>query len=113
MKDENRLIDLSKKTVIQITALLATFMIVSIVLTYIIPGGEFGTLPDGSPDYTVYIRRDDFSGVPILKGIFALYSYSSRRTEWRSWPCPYSLSSLPVPSRKWPTSEASTPLSVR
>lgn len=71
MEKENRLINLPKKTVLQVTALLLTFMAVSIVLTYIIPGGEFGTLADGSPDYSVYIRRDDLSGVPIIKGIFA------------------------------------------
>ena len=71
MANDNRLIDLPKKTVIQVTALLVSIMLVSIVLTYIIPGGEFGTLSDGSPDYSVYIRRDDFTGVPLLKGIFA------------------------------------------
>ena len=71
MENENRLINLPKKTVIQVTALLAAIMLVSIVLTYIIPGGEFGTLSDGTPDYSVYIRRDDYTGVPILKGIFA------------------------------------------
>ncbi len=71
MENENRLINLPKKTVIQVTALLASIMLVSIALTYIIPGGDFGTLADGSPDYSVYVRRDDYSGVPILKGIFA------------------------------------------
>ena len=71
MENENRLINLPKKTVIQVTALLASIMLVSIALTYIIPGGDFGTLADGSPDFSVYIRRDDYSGVPILKGIFA------------------------------------------
>ena len=71
MANENRLINLPKKTVIQVTALLASIMLVSIALTYIIPGGDFGTLADGSPDYSVYVRRDDYSGVPILKGIFA------------------------------------------
>ena len=71
MANDNRLIDLPKKTVIQVTALLVSIMLVSIVLTYRIPGGEFGTLSDGSPDYSVYIRRDDFTGVPLLKGIFA------------------------------------------
>lgn len=71
MASDNRLIDLPKKTVVQVTALLVSIMLVSIVLTYIIPGGQFGTLTDGSPDYSVYIRRDDLTGVPILKGILA------------------------------------------
>ena len=55
MASDNRLIDLPKKTVVQVTALLVSIMLVSIVLTYIIPGGQFGTLPDGSPDYSVYV----------------------------------------------------------
>ena len=71
MENNDRLINLSKKTVLQIVGLLLGFMAVSIILTYVIPGGEFGTLPDGSPDYTVYIRRDDLSGVPIWKGLLA------------------------------------------
>ena len=41
MKNENRLIDIPLKTVVQVTALLLSIMFVSIFLTYIIPGGEF------------------------------------------------------------------------
>lgn len=71
MKNENRLIDIPLKTVVQVTALLLSIMFVSIFLTYIIPGGEFGVLPDGTTDYSVYIRRADLPGVPIWKGILA------------------------------------------
>jgi len=41
MKNENRLIDIPLKTVVQVTALLLSIMFASIFLTYIIPGGEF------------------------------------------------------------------------
>ena len=71
MKNDNRLINIPVKTVVQVTALLLFIMFVSIILTYIVPGGEFGTLPDGTPDYTVYIRNDDYTGIPIWKGILA------------------------------------------
>lgn len=71
MDKGTRLINLPKKTILQVTGLLLSFMFVSIVLTYIIPGGEFGTLADGTPDYTVYVRRDDLSGVPVIKGLLA------------------------------------------
>ncbi|MBQ2306665.1 MAG: hypothetical protein II184_04040, partial [Clostridia bacterium] len=65
------LINISKKTFIQVTCLLLGLMVLAIVLTYVIPKGEFGTLPDGSPDYSAYIPRGDIKGVNIAKGIFA------------------------------------------
>ena len=50
-RDRNAtLINISKKTFIQVTCLLLGLMILAIVLTYVIPKGEFGTLADGSPD---------------------------------------------------------------
>ncbi|MBO7408103.1 MAG: hypothetical protein J6V14_10790, partial [Clostridia bacterium] len=71
-RDRNAtLINISKKTFIQVTCLLLGLMILAIVLTYVIPKGEFGTLADGSPDYSAYIPRDDIKGVNIVKGIFA------------------------------------------
>ena len=65
------LINISKKTFIQVTCLLLGLMVLAIVLTYVIPKGEFGTLADGSPDYSAYIPRGDIKGVNIAKGIFA------------------------------------------
>ncbi|MBO4327072.1 MAG: hypothetical protein J5950_07355 [Clostridia bacterium] len=65
------LISISKKTFIQVTVLLVCLMVVSIILTYILPKGEFGTLTDGSPDYSTYTKSSDQSGVNIFKGIFA------------------------------------------
>ena len=70
--DKNKtLINISRKTFIQVTALLLGLLIVAIVLTYVIPSGRFGTLPDGSTDYTVYEQTDGVHGIPLWKGILA------------------------------------------
>ena len=65
------LISVSKKTFLQVTVLLLVLLAVSIVLTFVVPKGEFGLLSDGSTDYTSYIRRDDLSGIPLWQGILA------------------------------------------
>lgn len=51
--------------------MLILLLSVSIILTYVLPKGQFGVKPDGSPDYSEYIRLDNAGGIPILKGIFA------------------------------------------
>ena len=66
-----KLVDVSAKTFIQVTALLFALMIVAIILTYVVPKGEFGALPDGSPDYLTYTRLEGASGIPIWKGLLA------------------------------------------
>lgn len=70
-KNRDTLINIPKRSFIEVTLLLLFLMTLSIVLTYIVPRGEFGVLPDGSTDYTNYIHRDDLSGIPLVKGIFA------------------------------------------
>ncbi len=65
------LISVSKKTFFQVTALLLALLAVSVILTFIVPKGEFGILQDGSTDYTKYIRRDELGGIPLWKGILA------------------------------------------
>ncbi len=71
-ESKGSLIDLSAKTFIQVCALLIALMLVSIVLTYIIPKGSFvGTNADGSTDYLNYVRSDGASGIPIYKGLLA------------------------------------------
>ncbi len=65
------LLNISRKTFFEVTLLLVVLLLVSIVLTYIVPRGSFGLLPDGQPDYLSYTRRDDLSGIPIWKGILA------------------------------------------
>ena len=70
-KNEKALINISKKTFIQVTVLLLCLMIAAIVLTYVIPKGEFGKTAEGETDYSVYVRSEDQSGINIFKGIFA------------------------------------------
>lgn len=70
--DKNKtLINISKKTFIQVTALLLGLLVAAIVLTYVIPAGSFGVNADGSTDYSVYKSLDDVKGVAIWKGILA------------------------------------------
>lgn len=66
-----RLINISKKTFIQVCILLLAFLVVTIILTYLIPAGSFGVLPDGSVDYSTYIPLTDMPGIPIWKGLLA------------------------------------------
>lgn len=72
---DNKVVNISKKTFINVVILFAVLLVVSIVATYVIPRGTFGliTNPDGSivEDYTNYIPLNDKSGINILKGIFA------------------------------------------
>ena len=70
-KKNRNLIDISTKTFIQVVLLLAALMVVAIVLTYIVPKGEFGMLADGTPDYLSYTRRADLAGIPLAQGLFA------------------------------------------
>lgn len=70
-KNEKALINISKKTFIQVTVLLLCLMIAAIVLTYVIPKGGFGKTAEGETDYSVYVRSEDQSGINIFKGIFA------------------------------------------
>ncbi len=70
-KTRRTLLDISKKTFIQVTVLLAVLLVFSIVLTHIVPKGSFGMLPDGGTDYLHYEQRDDLSGIPVWKGLLA------------------------------------------
>lgn len=68
---EKALIDISLKTFIQVTVLLVVLLAAAVVLTYVIPAGQFGTLPNGDTDYTVYERLEGSQGISIWKGILA------------------------------------------
>ncbi len=72
-KTEGRptLISISRRSFIQVTCLLLALLAVSIVLTYAVPRGQFGLLPDGQTNYLDYIRRDDLGGIPLWQGILA------------------------------------------
>lgn len=70
-KKERTLISISRKSFIQVAALLVGLLILSVILTYIVPKGAFGTLPNGETNYLDYIRLDDKGGIPIWQGILA------------------------------------------
>ncbi len=70
-KSEKTLISISKKTFFQVTALLFALLVFSVVLTYFVPKGEFGLLPDGRTDYLEYIPRGDLGEISPLRGLLA------------------------------------------
>ena len=65
------LINISKKTFIQVSALLLGLLVFSIVLTYIVPKGRFGTLPDGEVNYLEYIPIEGAGSISVIRGILA------------------------------------------
>ena len=65
------LININRKTFIQVTVLLLVLMIISIVLTYLIPAGEFGKFEDGTINYQSYEKRPDIKGINVFKGLLA------------------------------------------
>ena len=65
------IISISQKTFLEVTILLVVLLAVSVVLTYVVPRGEFALLPNGEPNYLEYIQRDDLSGIPIWQGLLA------------------------------------------
>ena len=68
---QRALISISKKTFIQVAALLVALLLAAVALTYVVPRGAFGVLPDGSPDYLNYTRRSDLPGIPLWQGLLA------------------------------------------
>ncbi|MBR4907385.1 MAG: YfcC family protein [Clostridia bacterium] len=71
-KPKNKtLINLSTKTFIEVVILLFVLMLVAVVLTYVIPKGEFGVLLDGTTDFSTYRPVDNAKGIPIWKGLLA------------------------------------------
>ena len=68
---EKALINVSKKTFIQVTVLLFALMIAAVVMTYVVPRGQFGVYDDGTVNYLDYKTVEGASGINILKGLFA------------------------------------------
>ena len=65
------LINVPRNTFLQVTILLVVLMIAAVVLTYVIPRGEFGQTPDGLIDYRDYYGLEGRSGIPVWKGVLA------------------------------------------
>ena len=72
MKRERTLINISKKTFIQVVLLLFALLVFSIILTYVIPRGTFPRDPETGEitDYGAYMPTED-SGIPLWKGLLA------------------------------------------
>lgn len=72
MKRERTLINISKKTFVQVILLLFALLVLSIVLTYVLPRGTFPRDPETGEitDYNGYMQTDD-SGIPLWKGLLA------------------------------------------
>ena len=70
-KREKTLINVPKKTFLQVVCLLLALLVVATILTFLIPRGEFGVTADGEVDYSVYRPLDDLSGIPIWKALLS------------------------------------------
>ncbi|MBP5307591.1 MAG: hypothetical protein J6Z34_00460 [Clostridia bacterium] len=70
-RTDDRLINIGKKTFISVLIMLFALVAAAIALTYVLPKGAFGTKADGTPDYDVYVRLENASGINVFKGIFA------------------------------------------
>ena len=70
-KENKNLINISKHTFITALIILVSLLVLSIILTYIIPRGEYGLTEEGLTDYSSYIALENESGINILKGILA------------------------------------------
>ena len=71
---DQKLINISQKTFISVLILLLVLMVASIILTYVVPKGTYGTTTiDGEEvtDYQNYISLPDESGIPIWKGLLS------------------------------------------
>ncbi|MBO7359746.1 MAG: hypothetical protein J6V48_01335, partial [Clostridia bacterium] len=70
---KDTLINISSDTFVRVVILLAVLLILSIVLTYVIPAGEFGRLENGETDYSVfgYRSEDEGKGIAWWRGLLA------------------------------------------
>ena len=66
-----RLINIGKKSFISVLVMLFALLVVSVVLTYVLPKGEFGLNADGTVDYTAYHQLEGERGINIFRGILA------------------------------------------
>ncbi len=71
---KNKLVNISRRSFISVLILLFALMVVSVVLTYVIPKGAYRTaVVDGEEivDYQSYEPLEDASGIPVWKGLLA------------------------------------------
>lgn len=72
---QNKIIDINKKTYVGIVIMLASLIVFSIIVTFIVPKGTFESYVNEYGeivfDYTKYIKLPEQSGINIFKGIFS------------------------------------------
>ena len=71
---KRKLIDIGTKTFVSVLLMLFALIIASVILTYVLPKGEFGeTVADDKTvvDYASYIRIEGETGINVFKGIFS------------------------------------------
>lgn len=72
---KNKIIDINKKTYISILIMLASLIVFSIIITYIVPKGTFESYVNEFGevvyDYTKYIKLPNQEGINIFKGILS------------------------------------------
>jgi len=70
--ENNKVINISKKTFISVVIILFSLIIIATALTYIVPRGMFEKIPNSDElDYSKYVVLKDVGGINILKGIFS------------------------------------------
>ncbi len=67
---KSKVIDVSRATFISVCLILLALIALSVLLTHLVPRGEFA-LANGAPDYSTYLQRDDLPGLPVWKGLLA------------------------------------------
>ena len=67
----NKIINISKKTFINVLIILGTLMILTIILTYVVPKGAYNIDSNGNVLYDEYVSMPDVKGINIFKGIFS------------------------------------------
>ena len=74
-KSEKAIINVPKKTFLQVSCLLFALLIVATVLTFVIPRGAFGTMQNEAgetvDDYSVYLPLEGRSGIAIWKALLS------------------------------------------
>ena len=62
---------ISKKSILSILVILISLLVISIVLTFILPKGEFGVFENGDTNYSQITLIENMGGIPLWKGILS------------------------------------------
>ena len=73
--NNDKIINISRKTFVSVILILSTLILFAIGLTYIIPNGAFKEVVDANGnvifDYSQYYEIDDVKGIPIWQGLLS------------------------------------------